>query len=132
MIPSAQLIHRDSEAIGNRNQRVAATHRISLWTRTCDSAREGDDELISRVHAIIYLQSVCTGNSTYVSMRSRRNTVQGLAASYNVKPPTRALILGDIFDTRCEDIKRANRNVQVKRRIAWCGHSQQARIQCND
>jgi hypothetical protein len=114
MIPSSQLLHRDPKTIGNRNQRVATMHHIPLRTRARHSARNGNDKLISCVHAIIHFQSVCPRDITRMSMHSSRDTIQCLAATDNMKAPNGALVLGNLFDPRCKDIERADRDVQVE------------------
>src|ERR1700679_3614589 len=104
VIPSPQLFDRDSEAIANRNQRIAPLDRVPLRTKAWRSARNRNHKLVLNIHAAICRQPVYLGNIACMSMERGCYTVQRLSGAHHMKAPDRALILRDVLDARRENV----------------------------
>ncbi len=132
MIPTPQLLHRHSKAIGDCNQRIAATHSISLRTRVRHSARNWNHQLISGVYTITQAKSVSRGNVARVNMRSCCDVLKRLTIAHNMKAPTGTLGFRNLFDPFHKDVACADRNMQIKRHVTRGCHPQQTWIQSNN
>src|SRR5580704_7019564 len=111
MVPPSQFFYRDTEAIRNSNDRVAATHYISGRKRTSSNTDYWDDKFISALNASTRSQSVYICDITRVGVQGHSNPVQGLSVTNHMEAPTRSFLLRDIFKPLRECIMRTDWNV---------------------
>ena len=109
VIPCAQLLDGDAEAIGDGNECVVAAHGVALTGSEVTAGGDGDDELIARLDG---LGDVIEGSDLGgVSVERLGDLFEGLAVLDDVEAPGGAIGLGNIFEAREKDVARAGREV---------------------
>ena len=106
MIPAPQLFDRDVEAIGDGDERVAATNLVALRMPAIggDARRYRDDELVTHGDVVACGEAACGSDVGGVGVQRARDALERFAALDHVETPARAPLFGDGLDALQEDV----------------------------
>ena len=94
-VPLAQLLYRDTEAIGNGDERVAATQRVALLARK-DAAAAGDrhDQFVIHLQWLGCRDLVERCDLRGLCMQTCGNAFERFTGLHDVESPGTAFVFG--------------------------------------